>query len=134
MEECADTLVFGAAVTEGESVGTLAPDAGPPEKVLRYLRVLGEFTKAKRSGPLGTTAIKWLEGRNVTASGESETGRSSQKERQARTWDDGYGGRRFFDWHLKPKDATSPDHCVRIYFDYDEDFGKTVVGWVGTHL
>ena len=38
MEDCQGTLVFGAAVNWGESIGTLSADAGPPEKVLRYLR------------------------------------------------------------------------------------------------
>lgn len=133
MEECGDTLIFGAQVTEGESTETLAQDAGGPEKVLRYLRVLGEYTKAKRSGPLGMSSIKWLEDRNVIASGESDTISNSSKYREARTWDDGTGHKRYFDSHLKPKDSTSPDQCVRIYFDYDESSEKMVVGWVGTH-
>lgn len=53
--------------------------------------------------------------------------------RAARPWDDGNGQRKVFDWHLKPSDATAPDRCVRIYFEYDENRRKTVVGWVGRH-
>ncbi len=133
MEDCQGTLVFGAAVNWGESIGTLSADAGPPEKVLRYLRALGEYTEAKRSNSLGTTAVKWLEEKNVAAAPESDTIRNNSKERAARTWDDGTGDGRYFDMHLKPKEATSPDQCVRICFDYDAEIGKTVVGWVGAH-
>lgn len=78
-----DALVFGAAVNEMESVRTLAADAGPPDKILRYLRVLAEFTRARREGPLGTTAIKWLEDAGVTASPESDRIRNSPKEQAA---------------------------------------------------
>lgn len=127
MEELGNDLVFGGAVTEG--INTLAQDAGPPDKILRYLRVLAEFTRARRDGPLGLSAIKWLQQRGVTASAESETVRNAG----GRIWDDGNGAQRVFDLHLKPSDATSPDRCVRIYFEYDETRQKTVVGWVGRH-
>jgi len=127
MEELENDLVFGGAVTDG--IGTLAQDAGPPDKILRYLRVLAELTRARRAGPLGMTAIKWLEERGVVASAESET----VKNAGGRIWDDGDGARRVFDLHLKPSDATAPDRCVRIYFEYDENRRKTVVGWVGRH-
>ena len=112
---------------------TVATDAGPPDKILNHLRVLAEFTEAKRKGSLGTTAINWLEDKGVTASGESDTIRNSPKERQVRTWDDGSGERRLFDLHLKPSDATSPDRCVRIYFEYDDQICKMIIGWVGAH-
>lgn len=127
MEELDNDLVFGGSVTEG--IRTLAQDAGPPDKILRYLRILAELTRARRDGSLGMSAIKWLQQRGVTASAESET----VKNAGGRIWDDGSGERRAFDLHLKPSDATSPDRCVRIYFEYDEVRQKTVVGWVGRH-
>jgi hypothetical protein len=127
MAELADDLVFGSAVNEG--VAALARDAGPPDKILRYLRELGEFTRARRKGTLHSSAIKWLQQRGVTASIESETVRKSG----GRKWDDGTGKSMSFDLHLKPSDATAPDRCVRIYFDFDETRGKTIVGWVGRH-
>ncbi len=52
---------------------------------------------------------------------------------KARTWDDGAGARREFELHLKPAEGTSPDRCVRIYFDYDETAQRAVVGWIGRH-
>jgi hypothetical protein len=131
MDRCPETLLFGAAVND--SIGTLASDAGPPDKILSYLLTLSELTEAKRRGPLGATSIKWLEARGVIASGESETIRNSAAEQTKRTWDDGAGSKRCFDLHLKPSDATSPDRCVRIYFDYDDASGKTIIGWVGAH-
>ncbi|MEX0715073.1 MAG: hypothetical protein WD066_00730 [Planctomycetaceae bacterium] len=131
MDKLSDDLVFGSAVTDG--VGTLAQDAGPPYKVLSYLQLLGEFTRTRRQGSLGTTTIKWLQDRGAIASAESETVRNSPKEQEARTWDDGDGESRAFDLHLKPSDGTAPDRCVRIYFAYNEARRKTVVGWVGRH-
>lgn len=131
MNELSNELVFGGAVTDG--ISTVATDAGPPEKILSYLRVLRDFTCARRKGDLGTTAVKWLQDRGAIASPESSYHRSSPSEQQARTWDYGNGERHTFDLHLKPSDATAPDRCVRIYFEYDETRQKTVVGWVGRH-
>lgn len=131
MDELGDELVFGSAVTDG--IGSLAQDAGPPDKVLGYLRLVGEFTHARRQGNLGTTAIRWLQDRGAIASTESETVRNSPKEQRARTWDFGNGEQRVFDLHLKPSDATAPDRCVRIYLEYDDARRQTVIGWVGRH-
>jgi hypothetical protein len=131
LEKFESTLVFESSVDEG--IQTVAPDAGPPDKVLTYLRALSDLTEARRRGALGTTTIKWLEARGAIALGESETVRKSATERQARTWDDGTGVKRVFDLHLKPNEATSPDRCVRIYFEIDGSGGKTIIGWVGRH-
>lgn len=131
MDQFDSTLIFGASVNEG--IRTVAPDAGPPDKVLSYLKALSSLTEARRKGPLGTTAIKWLGSRGVIASGESETVLNSTKEQQARIWEDGAGTKRPFNTHLKPSEATSPDRCVRVYFDYDENRRKTIIGWVGKH-
>jgi hypothetical protein len=131
MEKFDSTLIFGGAVDEG--ILTVAPDAGPPEKILSYLGALSDLTAEKRKGPLGTTAIKWLESRGIIASGESETVLNSPAEQKVRSWDDGAGARRAFNFHLKPSEATSPDRCVRVYFEYDEKRSKIIVGWVGKH-
>jgi hypothetical protein len=125
-----DQLVFGDDVRQG--LGTIAADAGPPDKVLAYLGTLAEMVNVRRSGGLGTTATKWLQDKNVTVSGESLTIKNSADEQRKRTWHDG-SGRRTFDLHLKPSDGTHPDRCVRIYFEYDDTRRKAVVGWVGRH-
>jgi hypothetical protein len=127
MEELGGDLVFGTAVNHG--IDTLARDAGPPEKILRYLRILAECTRVRRENALGMTVIKWLQQQGVTASAESETVRKAG----GRTWDNEHGKPMRFDLHLKPSDATSPDRCVRIYFEYEGSRQKTVVGWIGRH-
>jgi hypothetical protein len=76
--------------------------------------------------------IEWFAGNGISASYESETVVNNKAERQRRTWNDGKG-KRMFSAHLKPNDGTSPDRCIRIYFEYDEDEGKVIIGWVGRH-
>ena len=129
--EFGDDLVFGAEVDE--SVRSLKRDAGPPDKIYDYLRILSEMTHARRNGGLGTDMILWLRNKRVSASGESETILNSQAEVRKRTWSDGVGSRTF-EKHPKPNENTSPDRCVRIYFDYDESRKKTVIGYVGRHF
>ena len=125
-----DVLTFGSDVAKGAS--ELRDEAGPPDKVLRYLEQLAEMTRLRRAGDLGTDPIRWLRARNVDASEESETIRNSRDEMARRRWDAGTTQREFSK-HLKPNEATHPDRCVRIYFDYDDDREKTIVGWVGRH-
>jgi hypothetical protein len=128
--ENAAELVFGDDVEDGST--TLASDAGPPERVYDYLTTLAEMTRRRRASSLGTDMILWLRGQGLKASNESETTLNSASEMRKRTWHDGQA-RRPFEQHLKPSEGTSPDRCVRIYFYYDEDKKKTVVGWVGRH-
>lgn len=129
-ERFSSTLIFGADVKTG--VATLTPSAGPPEKVLAYLGHLSEMTTLRRGAGLGTAPVKWLQARGVECSGESQTIRNSASEQRKRTWNDGRASR-IFEHHLKPTEATHPDRCVRIYFDYDEVSQRCVVGWVGRH-
>lgn len=127
-----DTLVFGLEVSSG--VQTLAADAGPPVKILKYLEALDTVTKRRRKGPLGRDLLKWLEQElGVKCSAESATVTQSPTERQKRTWSTDTGEKKFFDKHMKPKDGTSPDQCARIYFEYDDDRKVMVVAWVGRH-
>ncbi len=131
MDDC-EHLIFGDDVTSG--IDGLAQDAGPPMKILRYLRALETMTAQLKEGPLGDAIHQWLKrNENIEVSGESETVRNSPARMANRTWDDGSGHAREFQRHLKPSDSTSPDRCVRIYFDYDKELGKTIVGWVGRH-
>jgi hypothetical protein len=125
----ADELVFGGEVASG--VAGLAPDSGPPDKVLDYLKVLAELARARRQGPLGVQTVKWLQAKGISCSGESETVKNSKEERSRRTWNDGLGGARFYEMHLKPSEATSPDRCIRIYCEWDADHRKVTVGWIG---
>jgi hypothetical protein len=114
-------------------VKSIRPDAGPPDKVLTYLEQLAALSCALRAGPLRRTVVRWLTERGVHASSESDSIKRSPAEKRKRTWADAGGDRRFFDLHLKPSDCTSVDRCVRIYFAWDGDLEKVVVGWVGRH-
>lgn len=124
-------VVFGNDVTGG--VNALANDAGPPGKVLNYLAGLAQLVEARRNGPLGASMVQWLKDRGYDASGESDTIRNSKTEMKKRIFHDGSACRKF-ELHLKPNDATSPERCVRIYFDWDDAAKAVVVGWVGRHL
>lgn len=129
-EAFSDWLIFGDDVNDG--VAGLAPEAGPPEKIFSYFSRLAEMTTEMSSGSIGTSAIDWLRQRGVDASTESETIKSSAVEMQKRIWHDGTSDRQFH-FHLKPTDATSPDRCVRIYYEYEPQIEKIIVGWVGRH-
>ncbi len=48
MERYGQDLLFGGAVNDG--IRSLAPDAGPPDKIFSYLGTLAEMTRARRSG------------------------------------------------------------------------------------
>lgn len=128
--ETSDVLYFGRDVSHG--VEGLSSQAGPPEKVLHYLRVLAKWGRAKQSGPVGTSMIEWFRGENVKASQEYPVVRNSSEERAKRTFNDGQVDR-FFEWHLKPVEAVSPDKCVRIYFDWSDERKRVIVGWIGRH-
>ena len=123
-------ITFGDNVSDG--LDSLSPEAGPPEKIFEYLDYLAEMAKALRAGPLGVSQIGWLNQWGVKASNESETVVNSKDETRRRTWHDGRG-LRVFEMHLKPNDATSPDLCARIYFEWDAVTEKIIVGWVGRH-
>jgi hypothetical protein len=129
-EQAGKHLLFGEDVQSG--IESLVADAGPPDKILQYLKHLRDLGAALETGNLGTTTIQWLRDRGVNASGESDTVRRAAVEMRKRTWHDGIQ-RRPFELHLKPNDNASPDRCARIYFDYDQSRRCIVVGWVGRH-
>lgn len=116
------------------TVAELDAAAGPPDKILRYLRGLAELSSALGSGrPLGRSIPIWLRGRNVDCSGESETTNSSVEARRRRTFRiDGKGT--FCEFHAKPANHTSPDSCVRIYFTTAATPPHVRIGYVGRHF
>jgi hypothetical protein len=128
-EAFTEQLIFGDDVEAG--VAALSEQAGPPDKIFMYLKTLAELTVARQQG-LGRDPLTWLKEHGVKASGESETVLCSASDMRRRTWHDG-DVRREFQMHLKPVDGSSPDRCVRIYFDYVEEKRKTIVAYVGRH-
>ncbi|MGQ0735817.1 MAG: hypothetical protein ACT4QD_19450 [Acidobacteriota bacterium] len=126
----AGLLRFGGDVSKG--VRDVSAIAGPPEKVFNYLKALAGMATARRNRSLGDSMMGWLSSRNVSVSDESKTKLNDRDEMKRRTWDDG-AQRREFRLHLKPTEATQPDRCVRIYFDWDDASEQVVIGWVGRH-
>jgi hypothetical protein len=126
-----DELLFDGDVAD--SIETLAAEAGPPDKIFTQLGQLAAMTRKRREGALGKDVIVWLRERGVNCSNESQTILNNPAEMARRTWRDGRSSRKFAQ-HLKPSDGTSPDRCVRIYFDYDNETAKTVVGYIGRHF
>jgi hypothetical protein len=123
-------LFFGTDAERG--IRGLDPKAGPPEKVYRDLKILAEASLQRKNGTLGKTPQEWMSQRGVNCSGESEGTRNDKAARKRRTWKDAEATR-YFDFHLKPNDGTSPDKCVRIYCDWDDKLEKFIVGWIGRH-
>lgn len=128
--ETNDVLYFGGDVSRG--IEGLSPQAGPPEKVLHYLRTLARWGRAKKAGPIGTSMLEWFKRENISASQEYAIIRNSSEARAKRTFNDGQVDR-FFEWHLKPADAVSPNKCVRIYFDWSDERNGVIVAWIGRH-
>lgn len=113
-------------------VARLNSEAGPPEKILRYLRTLGDLSNRLAQGPLGLSIPKWLEEQGVVCSGDSETAKNSAGGRKFRTRP--VNGRDVTcDFHAKPTDGTSPDRCARIYFGTSPSAPHVLVGYIGRH-
>jgi hypothetical protein len=126
----AQFLTFGDDVAEG--VRTLSPDAGPPDKIFNHLQALADLAQVRRDGTMGCGMVQWLSREGVSASGESDTIRNTRSEMVKRRWGDGRQPKEF-DLHIKTAEATAPNRCVRIYFDWDQVTEKVVIGWVGKH-
>jgi hypothetical protein len=128
-----DDLAWGDEVDHFTS--TLAPNAGPPAKVLDHLEKLATLAQALRAGDsaLGTDTCSWLAVQNVNASSENATSMQQSAFANDRTWSV-VGSKRTFRLHTKPNEATRPDKCVRIYYEWDSELARVVVGYVGPHL
>ncbi len=121
-----------AAETD-EDVAGLNSEAGPPEKVLRYLRTLGELAEQLAEGPLGQSIPIWLRKRGVDCSGESETSKNSEAGKRFRSRQ--VNGREVdCEFHAKPSEGTSPDRCARIYFATSPTKPHVLVGYIGRHV
>jgi len=121
-----------AAETDAD-VANLNAEAGPPEKILRYLRMLGELAEQLAEGPLGQSVPIWLRKRGVECSGESETSKNSEAGKRFRTRQ--VNGREVdCEFHAKPSEGTSPDRCARIYFTTSSTQPHVLVGYIGRHI
>jgi hypothetical protein len=111
----------------------LNSEAGPPEKILRYLRTLGELADRLAEGPLRQSVPIWLRERGVECSGESETSKNSEAGKSFRTRK--VNGREVdCEFHAKPSEGTSPDRCARIYFSTSQTKPHILIGYIGRHV
>jgi hypothetical protein len=129
--EMAGRIVI-ASETDSDIAG-LNDAAGPPDKILRYLRTLGDMADALAQGGLNRSVPKWLEERNVACSVDSETTRASKEGKKFR--------QRLIDgvaidceFHAKPAEGVSPDMCARIYFATCPTPPHVRVGYIGRHV
>jgi len=121
------------AVETDADVANLNSEAGPPEKILRYLRTLGELAEQLAEGPLGQSVPIWLRKRGVDCSGESETSKNSGAGKRFRNRK--VNGREVdCEFHAKPSEVTSPDRCARIYFATSPTKPHVLVGYIGRHV
>ena len=130
-ERCIGEIVFGDDVDA--TVKGLADGARPPDKLLAWLETLARCARHRRANETPGGIVKWLNANGVRCSGEGKTVRNSKAEMAKRTWDDGAGNRVAFETHLKVKEGTSPDECVRVYFEWDDERKMMIVGSVGRH-
>jgi valyl-tRNA synthetase len=112
----------------------LSINAGPPEKVLRYLRSLKDLSEClSRGTALGKSIPMWLREKNVECSVESETTNENRIARKKRTFNID-GNQVYCEYHAKPSDNVSPNMCVRIYFAISDSSPHVVVGYIGRHF
>ena len=114
-------------------VADLNSEAGPPEKILRYLRTLGELAEQLAEGALGESVPIWLRKRGIDCSGDSETSKNSEAGKRFRIRQ--VNGREVdCEFHAKPSEGTSPDRCARIYFGASSTKPHILVGYIGRHV
>lgn len=120
------------AVETDADVEDLNPSAGPPDKILRYLRTLGDLADAFEAGPLGKSVPIWLRDHGVECSGDSETMKSSKEGKRFRNRTVN-GEPVECEYHAKPVENVHPDMCARIYFAVSTEKPHIKVGYIGRH-
>ena len=120
-------------VETAEDIAQLNAGAGPPDKILRYLRTLGDLASALAQGTIRLSVPQWLKMRNVECSVDSEITKASEKGRRFRTRKVN-GETVDCEYHLKPVDKVRPDMCARIYFATATTAPFVKVGYIGRHI
>jgi hypothetical protein len=129
--EFADNIVMVDEIED--DVADLNEAAGPPDKILRYLRTLASLAEALGAGPLGKSVPIWLRENGVDCSGDSDTAKAQDDAGRLRNRLVG-GERVDYEFHAKPSEAVSPDKCVRIYFATSTSSPFVKIGYLGRHF
>jgi len=124
---------IGMADEIDDDVAGLNDAAGPPDKILRYLRTLASLADALAAGSLGKSVPIWLRENGVECSGDSETAKAQNE--SSRLGNRLVDGKKIdYEFHAKPSEAVSPDKCVRIYFATAVTSPFVRVGYLGRHF
>ncbi|GHT53404.1 hypothetical protein FACS1894106_4220 [Spirochaetia bacterium] len=137
-EEFKEYLVFGKDVEKG--IKTIRESSGPPNKIFAYLQTLKEFAllKINTKNELNDDIVL-LKALGCDCSDEGIEKHEDSKVKENRTWDNGSGEKKIFWKHLKPatfnrrKDTEKRTRTVRIFFDWDVEKKKVIIGWIGCH-
>ena len=129
--ELGDNIVI--AVETDDELQRLQPFAGPPDKLLRYLRVLRQLSDTLAMGKLGKSVPIWLRDNGVECSVDSETAKTNKEAQRlrARLINGEYVD---CEYHAKPSDGVRPDLCVRIYFAVTTAQPFVKIGYIGRHF
>ena len=122
-----DYLIFPDEVDN--QISSIAEAEMISEKIVHHLEGLHRLANElrKSDGALGTTIVDWLNTKGYNCSGESKTKRNFG----LYTFKSG-GKTMEFEKHLKVTDGTSPDRCVRIYFEPTSDNHAINIGMIGS--
>jgi hypothetical protein len=121
-------IVLGRAVSE-------AKKSDYQDDALAYaaLEFLAGPYRQARLGELNATQLRDAhETLGLTLSGSmTPTAAGSHRDDYFFSWG---GRRRFLDFHVGRGNSRDSRFCLRVYFTWDAEEGKVIVGWLPTHL
>jgi hypothetical protein len=141
-----ENLIFGEDVYK-KDISTLVKDPCAPAKIYYYLEALNAIAGYKRTSrndiSLRLAPIKMENQSDIDIllilikafgcdCGDHKNNRNYPE--SDRTWGDGSSGEHIFHLHLRPATEEKEEgESVRIYFDWDDNQQKFIVGRIGKH-
>ena len=132
-----DNIIFGSDILKG--LNTIEEFAGPPNRILAYLKTLDEYCEYIKIHGKIHNEINIIQAFGCICSGETKKDMKDKRAIKERTFHTGNNEEKLFTLHLKPttippyKDIGEKKETVRIYFDWDDVGKKIIVGWIGKH-
>ena len=124
-------LVFGDDVNAG--IKTIRDSAGPPDRIFAYLETLKDFCIYKQNY---NTPYDDADVLNMLGCICHHENLNDQKVKNDRMFDNGYAQDELFELHLCPNTfppAPRKSRTVRIYFKWNANQKKVIIGWIGDH-
>ena len=130
-------IIYGADVLIG--LDTIEETAGPPDRIMAYIKTLEEFTEYKKNTKILLDDNNILQVLGCICTEEYKNVMMDDRAIKERMFDTGSNEKKPFTLHLKP--STIPKYLennekkrtVRIYFYWDETIQKIIIGWIGKH-